>query len=67
MRRREEFLNEAIKVHRAYEDATATLRQLLQDNKAESPEWVEGLARQRQALADWSELPLKYGDFDSED
>jgi hypothetical protein len=67
LHRREAFLKEAIEVHRAYEQATDDLRQLLRENKAWSPEWDEAIADQQQLLAAWSALPLKYGDFDSED
>jgi len=67
MRRREEFLKEAIASHLAYEQTRNVLRQLAEENKAESPEWHEAFLRQRQALAAWSELPLKYGSFDPDD
>ena len=67
MRQREAFLKEAIKIHRAYEQATDALRQLSRENKACSPEWEEAMTRQQQLLAAWSALPLKYGDFDSAD
>lgn len=66
MRRREAFLREAIQIHRAYEQTSNMLRQLSRENKAYTPEWNEAMARQQQLLADWSALPLKYGDFDSE-
>jgi hypothetical protein len=52
--RRRAFLKEAIEVHRAYEQATDTLRQLLRENKAYSPEWDEVIAHQQQLLAAWS-------------
>jgi hypothetical protein len=67
LHRREAFLKEAIEVHRAYEQATDTLRQLMREHKACSPEWDEVIAHQQQLLAAWSALRLKYGDFDSED
>ncbi|MHC8386391.1 hypothetical protein [Pseudomonas sp. LB3P14] len=67
MRQREAFLKEAIEIHLAYVQATDTLHQLLRENKAYSPMWDEAITRQQQLLAAWSALPLKYGDFDSED
>lgn len=67
MHRREAFLKEAIEVHRAYEQATETLRRLLRENKGCSPEWDEVVEHQQQLLAAWAALPVKYGDFDSED
>lgn len=65
--RREAFLREAIEVHRAYEQATDTLRRLAKENKACSPEWDEVVVHQQQLLEAWAALSLKYGDFDSED
>lgn len=67
MRRREAFLKEAIEVHRAYEQATEALRRLLRENKGCNPEWDEVVEHQRQLLAAWAALTVKYGDFDPED
>ena len=67
MRRREEFLKEVIAAHLAFEQTRNVLRQLANENKAESLEWHEAFLRQQQALAVWSALPLKYGSFDPDD
>jgi hypothetical protein len=67
MNRRQEFLARAIETHRAYDDATDVLRQLLRSNKANSSEWFEAFARQQQALEEWSSLPRIYGSFDVEE
>lgn len=67
MRQREKFLQEAIAAHRAFEAATATLRQLSREGRVDSPEWLAALTRQQQALAEWSALPSKYGDFDADE
>lgn len=67
MRRREMFLKEAIAAHLAFEASRETLCQLSREGRGESSEWLEAFARQQQALAVWSSLPRKYGDFDADD
>ena len=67
MRRRVEFLKEAIAAHLAFEQTRNVLRQLANENKAESLEWHEAFLRQQQDLAVWSALQLKYGSFDPDD
>jgi hypothetical protein len=41
--------------------------QLPTKNKAFGSEWDEVVAHQQQLLVAWTALPLKYGDFASED
>lgn len=63
MKRREEFLEKALEVHRDYEEATAELRAMLQAGEATGPVWDAAVARQIQALKTWSELPHEFAEF----
>lgn len=45
MRRRVEFLKEAIAAHLAYEQTRNALHQLAKENKAESLDWHEAFSR----------------------
>jgi hypothetical protein len=66
MKRREEVLEKALKIHRDYEEATAELRAMLRAGEAAGPAWDAALARQIRALEIWSELPREFAESRSE-
>ncbi|MGF6208232.1 hypothetical protein [Pseudomonas frederiksbergensis] len=63
MKRREEFLEKALEIHRDYEEATDELRAMIRKGDAAGPNWDAAVARQIHALKVWSELPQEFAEF----
>ncbi|VVM73967.1 hypothetical protein [Pseudomonas fluorescens] len=58
-----EFLEKASEAIRVYEEATAMIKKMVEDDVDVGPQWDAAVARQFSAFEDWSGLYREYADL----